>query len=343
MRKLLNTLFITSDDLYLSLENENVLVWREKELLQRFPLRILESILYFSRKNISTALLGACVKNNVGFAVLTPNYRLLGQPTGLTTGNILVRKEQFRISENELESLKIARLIIAGKILNARTMLMRTLRNHRMSLDGEVFSSHIQDLHLAAKESCKVSSLDALRGVEGNAATMYFTLFDDMILNDKKHFYFHDRNKRPPKDRVNALLSFAYTLLAIDYANALGAVGLDAYAGFLHRDRSGRYSLALDLMEEMRTPAADRLVLSLINNRVIQKGHFRVSEDGAVLLNDEGRNIFLTAWQEQKKETIKHPFLGEKIYWGLIPYIQALLLSRYIRGELDLYPPFLWK
>lgn len=343
MRKLLNTLFITAEDLYLSLENENVLVWHDDKMLQKFPLKILESILYFSRKNISPALLGACVKNDVGFAVLTPNGRLLGHPTGLNMGNILVRKAQFRISDDENLSLKIAKMMITGKILNARTLLMRALRNHGMSLDNDVFATHIQDLKLAAKDACKATDLDNLRGIEGSAATMYFSLFDDLILQDKKHFFFHDRNKRPPKDRVNALLSFAYTLLAIDCANALVAVGLDAYAGFLHRDRSGRYSLALDLMEELRTPFVDRLVLSLINNRVIHADDFRLTEDGAILLNDKGRNTFLTAWQDKKRETLKHPFLGEKIYWGLVPYIQALLLSRYIRGDLDLYPPFFWK
>ena len=189
----------------------------------------------------------------------------------------------------------------------------------------------------------EAADLDTLRGLEGEASARYFAAFDQMILNQKEDFHFEDRNRRPPMDRVNALLSFAYTMLANDCAAALESVSLDAYVGFLHRDRPGRASLALDLMEELRGPMADRLALTLINTRAIQARHFQRQADGAVLLNDEGRKLFLNAWQEHKRETLTHPYLKEKIYWGLVPYVQALLLARCLRGDLDGYPPLLWK
>ena len=320
MRKLLNTLFVNSEDLYLSLDNENVAAWKGNEILQRIPLMNLENILYFGYKGASPALLGACVKRHIGFCFLTPQGKFLARAQGLTAGNVLLRK-----------------------ILNSRTVLMRFLRDHPLSVDATSFQAVIQDLQDSAREAAKADSLDHLRGIEGNAAVSYFSLFDALILNDKKHFYFHGRNKRPPLDRVNALLSFAYTLLAHDCASAIEAAGMDSYIGILHRDRPGRQSLALDLMEELRSVYADRFVLSLVNNRVLPAKCFQLMEDGAVLLNAEGRKTFLSKWQERKKETLTHPFLGEKIYWGLIPYVQALLLARYIRGDLDGYPPFIWK
>lgn len=187
------------------------------------------------------------------------------------------------------------------------------------------------------------TELDALRGLEGECAAAYFGAFDDLILNQKDDFHFEQRNRRPPVDRVNALLSFAYTLLTNDCAAALEAVGLDAYVGFMHRDRPGRKSMALDLMEELRPVLADRFALTLINTKAIRKEHFKRHENGAVLLSDAGRKIVLQAWQERKRETLTHPYLKEKMYWGLVPYVQALLLSRYLRNDLDGYPPFLWK
>lgn len=233
--------------------------------------------------------------------------------------------------------------MIAGKILNARAVLMRALRDHPLSVDKTLFRSHIQALQDAAVCAAEASSPDELRGIEGNGAQSYFSLLDSLILQDKKHFYFHGRNKRPPLDRMNAILSFTYTILAHDCASALEAAGLDPYAGFLHRDRPGRLSLALDLMEELRSVYADRFALTLVNNRMISAKNFEIKEDGAVWLNGEGRKILLTQWQERKRDTITHPFLQEKMAWGLIPYVQALLLARYIRHDLDGYPPFLWK
>lgn len=343
MRKLLNTLFVNSEDLYLSLENENVAAWRDGKILQKIPLVNFENIFYFGYKGASPALLGACVKKNIGFCFMTPSGRFLARTTGLAAGNILLHKEQYRIADDEARSLVIAKAMIAGKIMNARSVLMRALRDHPLSLDKDLFQTHIRELRDSARAAVKAGDADELRGVEGNAAQSYFSLLDSLILADKKHFYFRERTKRPPLDRMNALLSFLYTILAHDCASALEAAGMDSYAGFLHRDRPGRRSLALDLMEEFRSVYADRFALTLINNRVIGAKHFKIMEDGAVWLSEEGRKLLLNKWQERKKDVIVHPFLQEKICWGLIPYIQALLLARYIRGDLDGYPPFLWR
>lgn len=343
MRKLLNTLFVTSEDLYLSLENGNIQAWNGGEKAGQIPLINLENIFYFGYKGASPALLGECVKRHIGFCFLTPNGRFLARASGHTVGNILLHKEQYRISDDEELSLIPAKSILIGKILNSRNLLMRACRDHPLSVDKELFQSHIKDMLYAARTIEDATTLDELRGIEGNAAQSYFSLFDSLILQDKKHFYFRGRNKRPPLDAMNALLSFTYTLLAHDCASALEAAGLESYAGFLHRDRPGRQSLALDLMEEFRSIYADRFVLTLVNNRIIGKKHFDKKEDGAVLMNKEGRKILLTHWQERKKEIITHPFLQEKMAWGLIPYVQSLLLARYIRKDLDAYPPFVWK
>lgn len=343
MRKLLNTLFVTSEDLYLSLENENLVAWREGTLIQRIPLVNLENILYFGYRGASPALLGSCVKKNIGFCFLDNNGRFLARTAGLVPGNIFLHKEQYRVSDDEIRSCRVARSMIAAKIFNSRTVIMRALRDHPLSVDQELCRLYVRELLQAAREARKADSLETLRGIEGNAAQMYFSLLDHLILSDKKHFFFKGRSKRPPLDRINALLSFSYTILAHDCSSALETAGLDSYAGFLHRDRPGRCSLALDLMEELRSIYADRFVLTIVNNRVITAKQFKIMEDGAVWLNDEGKRALLSKWQERKREVITHPFLNEKIPWGLIPYVQALLLARYLRGDLDGYPPFLWK
>ena len=233
--------------------------------------------------------------------------------------------------------------MIVGKVFNSRWSIERTLRDHAYRVDAERLKKISNSLYSTLPKIDSTRKLDELRGMEGKAAEQYFSVFDDMILNQKDEFVFKTRNRRPPLDNVNALLSFAYTILAGDCANALSSVGLDSYVGFMHGDRPGRVSLALDLMEEMRPVLADRFILTLINTRAIQGVHFEKQRDGAVLLNSDGRKIFLSAWQNHKKETITHPFLKEKIEWGLVPYVQALLLARTIRGDIDEYPPFLWK
>lgn len=343
MRKLLNTLYITSETGYLALENENVVVWQEEERKGQYPLLMLEGIVSFSYKGASPALMGECVKRGISLCFMTPNGRFLARVCGESRGNVLLRKQQYRFSDNETESCRIARNFIFGKVYNSRWQLERTLRDHAMRVETDRIKSVSSQLADQLERITACEELDSLRGVEGELSARYFSVFDELILNQKETFYFDVRSRRPPLDPVNAMLSFAYTLLAHDCAAALESVGLDAYVGFMHRDRPGRESLALDLMEELRPVFADRLVLTLINTRAVQARHFQRQPSGVVLMNDEGRKIILTAWQNRKKEEITHPYLQEKMPWGLVPYVQSLLLARYIRGDLDGYPPFLWK
>lgn len=343
MRKLLNTLFVTSEDVYLALENENVLVLRGEEKKGQFPLVMLEGIVSFSYKGASPALMGACAKRGIPLSFMTQNGRFLARTCGMERGNVLQRKRQYRISDSEAHSCQIARNFIFGKVYNARWVLERAVRDHAMRVDANRLKQASALLQGTLPDIASQTQLDALRGQERMASAAYFGVFDELILTAKDVFHFGDRTRRPPTDRVNAALSFVYTLLANDCAAALEAVGLDAYVGFLHRDRSGRISLALDLMEELRAVFADRLVITLINTRVLSRDHFKRQESGAVLLTDEGRKAVLSAWQARKRETITHPYLKEKMYWGLVPYVQALLLSRCLRDDLDGYPPFLWK
>lgn len=343
MRHLLNTLFVTSEDAYLSLDGENVVVNREKQEVARFPLHNLSGIISFSYAGASPALMGACAQRDVGLAICTPRGKFLARTTGISTGNVLLRREQYRTADDLGRSCRIARNMIFGKLYIARWSMERTRRDHKLRIDEAAFqraSETIQKLLPAAAEE---TDLDALRGLEGVGASAYFGVFDQMILREKEAFFFRERNRRPPLDNVNAMLSFAYSLLTNDCASALESVGLDAYVGFLHRDRPGRSSLALDLMEELRPSMADRFVLTMINNRVMAPGDFEKSESGAVRMRDEARQKFLKAWQEKKQEVITHPYLEEKIPWGLVPYVQSLLLARCLRGDLDAYPPFLWK
>ena len=343
MRKLLNTLFVTQPDVYLSLNGDNVVLRKDDEQLGRLPLHNLESIVSFGYTGASPALMGYCAENNISMVFLTKNGRFLARVTGSSQGNVILRKTQYRLSDDEQESARIARNFIIGKVFNNKWILERMTRNYPLRINVEEFKDTSKHLSMTLNEIKDCENLESLRGWEGQAAFSYNKLFDSMILQQKEDFYFHNRSRRPPRDNVNALLSFAYTLLANDTAAALETVGLDAYVGFMHRDRPGRASLALDLMEELRGVMADKFVLSLINRKVLTKIDFYKKENESVLLTDEARKKFLKAWQEKKQEMITHPFLGEKIPWGLVPYSQALLLARFLRGDLDEYPPFLWK
>lgn len=343
MKKLLNTLFITSDDIYLSLENENVVAFREGEQVGKYPLILFQSIVSFSYRGASPSLMGECCKRGIDLAFMKPNGRLLARAIGEERGNILLRKEQYRISDSLQRSCAIARHFEFGKIYNQRWVLERTLRDHELRVDAAAIRAASQQLQSVLHAVLEMDSLDSIRGIEGEASARYFSVFNHLILNQKADFQFDGRNRRPPEDNVNALLSLLYAVLTNDCASALEGVGLDAYAGFMHRDRPGRKSLALDLMEELRAPFVDRLVLTLINTKEIQPKHFDKQPGGAVLLTDEGRRTVFSAWQTKKKEEITHPFLKEKVEWGMIPHVQAMLLARYIRGDTDGYPPFLWK
>lgn len=343
MRQLLNTLFVTSEDVYLSLDGENVVANRDGEAVARYPLHTLQSIVSFSYSGASPALMGACAKREIGLAFCTPRGRFLARVSGQMQGNVLLRRTQYRVADDPSESCRVARMMILGKVYNARWSIERTRRDHAMRIDGERFAAVSQQLQGLLPQITAETFLESLRGLEGAGATAYFSILDDMILQGKDTFFFRERSRRPPLDAFNAMLSFAYSLLAHDCASALETVGLDAYVGFLHRDRPGRESLALDLMEELRPCFADRFVLTMVNNRIIKPEDFDFRESGAVFLTDTGRKSFLQKWQERKRETITHPFLEEKLPWGLVPYVQSLLLARYLRGDLDDYPPFLWK
>lgn len=343
MKHLLNTLYILSEDIYLSLDGENVVAGRGGQTAARYPLHTLQNIVSFSYAGASPALMGACAARRIGFALCTPGGKFLARICGDSTGNVLLRRTQYRIADDPAQCCQISRTMIFGKLFNARWSIERTRRDHGIRVDSQRLSDASRQIRALLPQVREETSPDHLRGLEGVGASAYFGVFDDMILGDRETFSFHGRNRRPPLDAVNALLSFAYSLLAHDCASALEGVGLDSYVGFLHRDRPGRTSLALDLMEELRPCMADRFVLTLINNRMVKAGDFLNTESGAVLLTDEGRRAFLKSWQEKKRETLTHPYLGEKLPWGMIPHVQALLLARHLRGDLDAYPPFLWK
>ena len=343
MRHLLNTLFVTSEDLYLSLDGENVVASRGGEEMARYPLHTLSGILSFAYPGASPALMGACAKRGVALSFCTPRGRFLARVCGEANGNVLLRREQYRRADDPAQSCRIAHTMVFGKLHNARWSIERARRDHGLRVDGERLSAVSAQLKGMLPQVAAETDLDSLRGLEGAGATAYFGVFDQLILGEKPLFAFQNRSRRPPLDPINALLSFTYSLLAHDCSSALESAGLDSYVGFLHRDRPGRSSLALDLMEELRPCLADRFVLTLVNNRVFKENDFSFRESGGVYLTDEARRTFLRRWQERKRETLTHPFLGEKIPWGLVPYLQALLLARYLRGDLDEYPPFLWK
>lgn len=343
MRHLLNTLFITSENIYLSLDGENVVANREGQSVARYPLHTLSGILSFSYAGASPALMGACAQRNISLSFCTPRGKFLARISGETSGNVLLRRMQYRMADDPVQSCLIARSMIFGKVYNTRWSIERTRRDHGLRVNGDALVGASQILKDLLPLINSETSLDSLRGLEGAGATAYFRALDSMILANKETFSFQGRTRRPPLDPFNALLSFAYSLLANDCASALESVGLDSYVGFLHRDRPGRISLALDLMEELRPCLADRFVLTLINTRVLNSSDFQYRESGTVLLTDNARRIFLQAWQKRKQEVITHPYLEEKLPWGLVPYIQALLLARHIRDDLDAYPPFLWK
>lgn len=343
MRHLLNTLFVTSEDVYLSLDGENVVANREKQQIARWPLHTLQGIVCFSYSGTSPTLMGACAQRDICLSFCTPRGRFLARTAGVTNGNVLLRRTQYRMADDPLQSCRVARCMIFGKLYYTRWSLERVLRDHRPRVSKAELREAAQSIAALLPQVLKVESPEELRGLEGSGAKAYFSVFDQMILREKEQFSFHGRNRRPPTDNVNAMLSFAYSLLANDCASALESVGLDAYVGFLHGDRPGRKSLALDLMEELRPCVADRFVLTAINNRIVSPADYTKAENGAVQMNDDGRKRFLKAWQERKQEQLTHPYLREKLPWGLVPYVQALLLARYIRGDLDEYPPFLWK
>lgn len=343
MKKLLNTLYVTSENSYLGLDGENIVVYDDKKEIGRLPLHNLEGIVSFGYRGTSPALMGACVEKNISLCYLTPQGKFLARVTGKIKGNVVLRQQQFLSSRDEKISLDIAKNCILGKVYNARWILERAIRDHPMQIDVEAVKSSSVKLKEFLEYIQNANSIEQLRGYEGEAASIYFGVFDELILQQKKDFQFHGRNRRPPLDNVNAMLSFAYTLLNNQITSALEVVGLDPYVGFMYTDRPGRTSLSLDLIEELRAVMADRFVLSLINKKIVNGKNFTQKENGAVLMDFDTRKKLLSEWQNKKKEIITHPYLKEKIEWGMVPYVQAMLLARYLRGDLDAYPVFLWK
>ncbi len=342
MKHLGNILYVTTPEAFLSLDGENVIIKKEEGASTRLPLHNLENIVCFTWQGASPALMCACAEHNIGLSFLTPNGRFQGRVTGKVKGNVLLRKKQYDVSESKQDSVPIAASFLMGKISNCRKVLDRAIRDHAMLVNVEALTgaSYFMKETLKALQSC--TSIGDLMGFEGSAAKIYFGVFDQLILQQREDFQFKERSRRPPLDNMNSLLSFLYTLLTNEVASALEVVGLDPYVGFLHQDRPGRPSLALDLMEELRPVFADRLALSLVNRKQVTGKGFTQKESGGILMDDETRKAVLTAWQEKKKEEIVHPYLKEKIPFGLIPHVQSMLLARYLRGDLDAYPPFFW-
>ncbi len=343
MKKHLNTLFVTTQGAYLAKEGETIVVKVAQEARLRLPVHTIGGIVCFGNVSCSPYLMGFCAENGVGVSFLSEHGRFLARVQGPVSGNVLLRREQYRRADDPKASADVARSVLTGKIANSRTVLQRAVRDHadKMAADEVAFAA--KRLGNCLEILDQEQFLDVLRGCEGDAAHIYFNVFDHLIVAQKKDFRFEERNRRPPLDNVNALLSFIYTLLVHDIRSALETVGLDPAVGFLHRDRPGRPSLALDLMEEFRPFLADRLALSLINRQQVQAKGFQKSDSGAVLMTDETRKTLLVAYQERKQEEILHPFLDEKVTIGLLFHTQALLMARYLRGDLDGYPPFIWK
>lgn len=342
MKTHLNTLFVTTEGSYLAKDGLAVAVRVEKQTKLRIPLHNLDGIVCLGRIGASPALLGAAAEAGVRVSFLSQRGRFLAAVQGFTPGNVLLRREQYRAADDPARSLAIARPILLGKLANCRTVLMRAAREASDPVRADRLRSAADRLSISLMEAKTTASLDTLRGVEGEAGARYFSVFDD-LLGPGEAFRFNGRSRRPPLDRVNALLSFVYTLLMHDLRSACESVGLDAAVGFLHRDRPGRPGLALDLMEEFRPVLADRLVLSLINRGQVPANDFETQESGAVLMNDATRKTVIIAWQKRKQEEAVHPFLEEKTSLGLWPHLQARLLARHLRGDLDVYPPTIWK
>lgn len=343
MKRLLNTLYVTTPGAYLSRDGETVQVKVEDEVRLRLPIHTLDGIVCFGRVSCSPYLLGMCGERGISVSFMSDSGRFLARVQGPVSGNVLLRREQYRRADDMTSSAAIARSCVAGKIANCRSVLRRAVRD-RGEGDASVLLGGAADrLSGIMAELARGPNLEELRGHEGEAAALYFSVFDHLITVDKTAFYFRERSRRPPLDNMNALLSFLYTMLAHDVSSALEGVGLDPAVGYLHRDRPGRPGLALDLMEEFRPFWADRLALTLVNRQQVKAKGFTRTESGAVMMDDKTRKEVVLAYQKRKQEEITHPFLEEKMAVGLLPHVQALLMARHLRGDLDAYPPFIWK
>ena len=341
MKKLLNTLYVTTQETYLRKEGETVVVEKDKTVLLRLPIHTLQGIVTFGNVMTSPFLLNLCAERSVCVSFMSESGRFLARVTGPISGNVFLRLEQMRAYEDRARKGEIARSFVIGKLLNARNIILRRMRDHGESRTlREAAEKHL-DVVRRVRDSPPDS--ERLRGLEGEAGAAYFGCFNELLVAQNDDFSISGRHRRPPTDPMNALLSYLYTLLAHDCRGALEGVGLDPQIGFLHEIRPGRPGLALDLMEEFRAVLADRVALSLVNLRQVGPRDFKTTESGAVEMKDEARKTILQAWQKKKQETILHPFLDERVPIGLLPHLQSLLLARHLRGDLDAYPPFLLK
>ncbi len=343
MKRLLNTLFVTTQGSYLSREGETVLVQVEGQTKLQLPIHTLSGVVCFGRVLCTPPLLHLCAERNVTVSFLSEQGRFWARLHGPVSGNVLLRREQYRRADDKATSAEVARHLVVAKVANSRTVLLRAIRDHGGSVDAARLDDAACNLARIGEGLSRPAALDTVRGYEGEAAKSYFDVFDHLIVAQKEDFFFRGRSRRPPLDNMNSLLSFLYTLLTHDVVSCLESVGLDPAVGYLHRDRPGRPGLALDLMEEFRPFLADRLALSLVNRQQLKGKGFKATETGAVVMDDETRKTLLVAYQKRKQEEIRHPFLDEKMAVGLLPYAQALLFARYLRGEIEGYPPFLWK
>jgi CRISPR-associated protein Cas1 len=343
MRKLLNTLYVSSQGSYLKKDGETVVVEREKQKVLQIPIHTIGDIVCFGNVLCSPFLLGFCAERDVAVSFLTEYGRFLASVRGPVSGNVLLRRQQYRMADDENTTRGIAANVISGKLANCRIVINRTIRDHTAKVNANALREASDNISKIINRIPRATDTDGVRGLEGQSAAEYFRVFNHFIIDQKEDFVFTDRNRRPPLDEVNALLSFVYTLLAHDVRSALETVGLDPAVGFLHRDRPGRSGLALDLMEEFRPVIADRMVLSLINRRQLGKKGFTTAANSAVFMDAETRKTVLTEYQNRKQDEVYHPYIEETVPIGLLFFIQANLMARYIRGDIDGYPPFFWR
>lgn len=343
MKHHLNTLFVTTQGAYLSQYGEALQVKVEEETKLQLPLHTLGGIVCFGRVNVSPWLMGKCAEQGIAISFLSEQGKFLARVLGFTPGNVLLRREQYRRADDGACSAGIARNIVAAKIANARTVLLRSARDYPDAESRGDVEAAAGRLAYSVQQVQQSGDLDLIRGIEGESANTYFGVFNHLITAQRDGFSFTGRNRRPPLDSVNSLLSFLYAMLGHDARAACESAGLDVQVGFLHRDRPGRPGLALDLMEEFRPFLADRLVLNLINRQQVRPDGFRRTETGGIEMDDATRKAVITGYQKRKQDTITHPFLGEETTVGLLIHLQARLLARHLRGDLDAYPPFIWK
>ncbi len=343
MKRLLNTLFVTTQGTYLARKGETILVRVEHETKLRVPIHTINGVVCFGQVSCSPSMMHLCGENGVAISFLSEWGKFYARVQGSVSGNVLLRRQQYRKADDESFSAETAKIIIAAKICNCRTVLLRAAREHTDPQSAQKLSEAATRMAGALDDLIRSKSLDEARGHEGDVARLYFGVFDHLIIAQKHGFIFEKRSRRPPLDNMNAMLSFLYAILGHDIRAALETVGLDPAVGYLHRDRPGRFGLALDLMEEFRPFLADRLALSLINRQQIKSKGFEQTETGAVNMDDKTRKTVLVALQNRKKEQIEHPYLNEKISIGMLPHVQAMLFARFLRGELDAYPTFIWK